>query len=98
MDKQQAIDLAGSATALAKLLNITPSAITQWEDEVPPHRVWQLKVIKPGWFRPARTKPTQPETRACDEAKRPVKEKTHAEGFFFRNERGSISFFTGPIC
>ncbi len=64
MDKQQAIDLAGSATALAKLLNITPSAITQWEDEVPPHRVWQLKVIKPGWFRPARTKPTQPETRA----------------------------------
>lgn len=63
MKKQQAIDLAGNAAALAKLLTITPSAISQWGGEVPKNRVWQLKVIRPGWFKP-RTKPTQPETRA----------------------------------
>lgn len=50
MDTQQAIRLAGGATALAELLDITPSAISQWDESVPEARVWQLKVLKPEWF------------------------------------------------
>jgi DNA-binding transcriptional regulator YdaS (Cro superfamily) len=51
MDTQQAIEKAGSAVALAKLLGITRQAISQWGDKVPQARLWQLKALKPSWFR-----------------------------------------------
>lgn len=50
MKTEDAIKLAGSATALAELLGITGGAISQWGDEVPEARVWQLRVVKPKWF------------------------------------------------
>lgn len=50
MKTTDAINLAGSASALAELLGITGGAISQWGDEVPEARVWQLRVIKPKWF------------------------------------------------
>lgn len=50
MKKQIAIDLAGSASALAEMLGISDSAISQWGEYVPESRVWQLKVIRPDWF------------------------------------------------
>lgn len=56
MKTQQAIELAGNAASLAKLLGITPSAITQWGENVPEKRVWQMRLLKPSWFRKA--KPT----------------------------------------
>lgn len=49
MTKQEAIAKAGSQSALARLLGITPGAITQWGD-VPKSRIWQLKTLKPEWF------------------------------------------------
>jgi DNA-binding transcriptional regulator YdaS (Cro superfamily) len=51
MDTQQAIEKAGSAMALAKLLGITRQAISQWGKELPQARLWQLKALKPSWFR-----------------------------------------------
>jgi len=51
MDKAQAIEKAGSAMALAKLLGITRQAISQWGDQVPQARLRQLKALKPQWFR-----------------------------------------------
>jgi len=51
MDKAQAIDKAGSAVGLAKILGITPQAISQWGLGVPQARLWQLMVLKPEWFR-----------------------------------------------
>lgn len=51
MKTQQAIELAGSARLLADLLGITPSAISQWGDDLPESRCWQLKVLKPDWFK-----------------------------------------------
>jgi DNA-binding transcriptional regulator YdaS (Cro superfamily) len=51
MDKAQAIQKAGSAMALAKLLGITRQAISQWGDTVPQARLWQLKALRPAWFR-----------------------------------------------
>lgn len=50
MKTQQAIQLAGSAKTLAEMLGITGGAISQWGEEVPDARVWQLRVLKPEWF------------------------------------------------
>jgi DNA-binding transcriptional regulator YdaS (Cro superfamily) len=49
MTKEQAIALAGSQAKLAALLNISDAAISQWET-IPEKRIWQLKVLRPGWF------------------------------------------------
>lgn len=48
MKTEQAIEYAGSPKALADLLGITPSAISQWGDEVPPARQIQLEQITDG--------------------------------------------------
>jgi len=50
MNKQDLIKLAGSQRELAKLLGISQPAISAWK-EVPQARLWQLKVIKPEWFK-----------------------------------------------
>lgn len=50
MKTQDAINRAGSAKALAELLEITSSAISQWEEDVPEGRRWQLQVLRPQWF------------------------------------------------
>jgi hypothetical protein len=53
MKKQDAINKAGSVTALAKILGISAPAISMWGEDVPQARVWQLKAIKPEWFLPS---------------------------------------------
>lgn len=52
MKTKDAISHATSATALAELLGITQSAISQWGEDVPQSRIWQLRVLRPGWFEP----------------------------------------------
>lgn len=54
MKTQTAIELAGSASALAALLEITPGAVSQWGDDLPDARVWQLRVLRPTWFKDER--------------------------------------------
>jgi hypothetical protein len=50
MKTSDAIRLAGSATALAGVFDITLSAISQWGEEVPQPRYWELRVKRPDWF------------------------------------------------
>jgi hypothetical protein len=50
MKTEQAIERAGSAKALAELFDVTPSAVSQWGDDLPRGRYWQLRAIKPHWF------------------------------------------------
>jgi hypothetical protein len=50
MKTEKAIHLAGGTTALASLLGITPGAVSQWGEEIPDGREWQLRVIQPEWF------------------------------------------------
>jgi hypothetical protein len=57
METKKAIELAGNAASLARLLEITPGAVSQWGESLPTQRVWQLKVIKPHWFKPPRHTP-----------------------------------------
>jgi len=49
MTKQELIDKAGSRKALAELLGISLSAISQWK-VVPKARLWQVKDLRPEWF------------------------------------------------
>lgn len=51
MKTQDAISLAGNAKALADLLGISQSAVSQWDEEVPKPREWQLRVLRPHWFK-----------------------------------------------
>lgn len=58
MKTAKAIELAGSRQALADLLDaITLSAISQWGEDVPEARVWQLRVLRPEWFADEREQP-----------------------------------------
>ena len=50
MKTQTAIDKAGNAKALATLLGITGGAISQWGEDVPQAREWQLRALRPAWF------------------------------------------------
>ncbi len=50
MKTKHAFELAGSVAALARLLEITQGAVSQWGEEVPAARVWQLRAIRPEWF------------------------------------------------
>lgn len=52
MKKDDFIKLAGSQSELAKLLGISQPAVSAWK-EVPQARVWQLKVLRPDWFKEA---------------------------------------------
>jgi predicted transcriptional regulator len=49
MTKQELIKKATSRKALAELLGISLSAISQWK-KVPQARLWQLKDLRPEWF------------------------------------------------
>lgn len=50
LDTMKVIKLAGSRKALAGLLGIGRSAISQWRGTVPEQRAWQLRAMKPEWF------------------------------------------------
>ena len=51
METKVAINKAGSAMALARLLGITRQAISQWGEHIPQARLWQLKSLYPEWFK-----------------------------------------------
>jgi hypothetical protein len=51
MKTSEATRRAGGRNALARLLGITGAAISQWGEDMPPLRRYQLKEAKPGWFR-----------------------------------------------
>jgi len=50
MDKQYFVKLAGSQRKLADLLGIKQPAVGAWK-QVPQARIWQLKLLKPEWFK-----------------------------------------------
>lgn len=50
MKTKKAIELAGNASTLSSLLEITRGAISQWGEDVPEGRIWQLRSIRPEWF------------------------------------------------
>jgi hypothetical protein len=60
MEKQKAIKLAGSQIKLAAILGVSQAAISQWGQDVPVMRIYQLKTLKPDWFKdePTKLEPT----------------------------------------
>ena len=69
MNTNEAIQLAGSAAILAKILNVTPSAVIQWRGrDLPDLRAVQLYTVRPEWFKGkpvptvrSKAQPQQPE-------------------------------------
>lgn len=53
MKTKSAIKLAGSAVNLALLLGISKAAVSQWGKDLPELRTYQLKELKPDWFKDA---------------------------------------------
>ena len=45
ISKARAVEWAGSAAELAVRLGISQSAVSQWEDEIPEGRLWQLHAL-----------------------------------------------------
>ncbi len=56
MDIEKAVDHAGSASALARILGISREAVRQFREagRLPPKRAEQLRELRPEWFGPAR--------------------------------------------
>jgi len=50
MDKQTAITLAGSQSELARILGIKRAAVHHWKT-IPLLRIYQLKELRPDWFK-----------------------------------------------
>ena len=54
MTKDEAIRRAGSASNLARMLGVTRQAVSKWGDDLPALRRYQLKEMRPHWFRKRR--------------------------------------------
>lgn len=54
MKTKDAIELAGSAAELSRILKITQSAVCQWGENVPELSLFRLKTQKPKWFKKPR--------------------------------------------
>lgn len=54
MKTAEAIRRAGGRNALGRILGISGSAISQWGEDIPLLRRYELKERKPGWFRKVR--------------------------------------------
>lgn len=65
METKKAIDLAGGVSALATMLGITPGAVSQWGDVLPEGRMWQLRVLRPEWFKEPRVSKDKPQAESA---------------------------------
>ncbi len=68
MNTEKAINLAGSPSMLAAILGVTPSAVSQWGPALPERRVWQLRVLRPEWFRDEPLPPVRAGSKHADQA------------------------------
>ncbi len=60
MKKDDAVQRAGSAANLARILGISIGTVKKWGDEVPDKHEQELRILRPEWFgrrplRPAAT-------------------------------------------
>ncbi|MGN5061415.1 Cro/CI family transcriptional regulator [Aeromonas sp. 6P] len=58
MKKADAINYFGSAAELAKKLNISEAAISQWGETIPQGRAYQIEVLTGGKLKADPIKPT----------------------------------------
>jgi hypothetical protein len=66
MDKETAIELAGSIPNLARILGVSRSAVYGWGASLPERHVWHLKLLRPEWFREDAKEARETETAKLD--------------------------------
>lgn len=64
MKTQDAIDFFGNAATLAAQLGIWRSAVSQWGDEVPPRRAYEIERLTKGKLKATFTPPKRGRTAA----------------------------------
>ena len=63
MTKTKATILAGSQAELARILGISPQAVSKWQgDSIPELQMFRLKEKKPRWFAKLRREQAQAQT------------------------------------
>lgn len=50
MKVSDAVRFAGTKAELARILGLTPQAVSKWADTLPPLQTYRLKEMKPRWF------------------------------------------------
>ena len=65
METKKAIELAGGVSALATMLGMTPGAVSQWGETLPEGRTWQLRVLRPEWFKEPRAPKSKSEAESA---------------------------------
>lgn len=65
MKTKQAIQMAGSPTALAKIFGITSAAVHQWGDDIPRLRIYELREKRPEWFKDSRPGKAKAQTESA---------------------------------
>jgi len=50
MKVTDAVRFAGSKAALARILGLTPQAVSKWRAVIPALQVYRLREMKPRWF------------------------------------------------
>lgn len=54
---------AGGVVRLAEIFEVTHSAVSQWGEYLPQHRVYELRIKRPSWFNTAgNIRPFRPDT------------------------------------
>jgi len=52
MNTDRAVELAGGRQELADLLGVHWLSTYRWKPDLPPMREYQLRFLRPGWFKP----------------------------------------------
>ena len=56
MDTKAAIELAGGIRQLAEMLGLSTQAVYAWGDTVPKLRMYELRDMRPEWFKAEKKK------------------------------------------
>lgn len=51
MTKSELLAVAKSGAAVAMALGISPQAVSKWGERIPELRLYQLRRLRPRWFR-----------------------------------------------
>lgn len=65
MKVSDAVRFAGTKAELARILGLSPQAVSKWADTLPPLQVYRLREKKPRWFAKLRREQAAAHTEAA---------------------------------
>lgn len=65
MKVSDAVRFAGTKAELARILGLSPQAVSKWVDTLPPLQVYRLREKKPRWFAKLRREQATAQTESA---------------------------------